>query len=61
MALAIKQKQVVDECIITGNKIQSYHKFYKNKKTADAASSCLFVIRLLMVILGMNLNLATKS
>ena len=32
MALTIKQKQVVDDFIITGNRTKSYLKFYKNIK-----------------------------
>lgn len=45
MALTIKQKQVADDYIITGNKTQSYLKFYKkikNRETAAAAASRLF-------------------
>ncbi|MGO3751201.1 MAG: terminase small subunit [Peptoniphilaceae bacterium] len=45
MALTIKQKQVADDYIITGNKTESYLKFYKNVKnreTARANSSRLF-------------------
>ena len=45
MALTIKQKQVADDFIITGNRTKSYLKFYrnvKNKKTAAAAASRLF-------------------
>ena len=45
MALTIKQKQVADDFIITGNRTQSYLKFYKNiknRETAAAAASRLF-------------------
>lgn len=45
MALTIKQKQVADDFIITGNRTKSYLKFYKNVKnreTAAAAASRLF-------------------
>lgn len=45
MALTIKQKQVADDFIITGNRTQSYLKFYKNiknKETAASAASRLF-------------------
>lgn len=45
MALTIKQKQVADDYIITGNRTESYLKFYKNVKnreTAAAAASRLF-------------------
>ena len=45
MALTIKKKQVADDYIITGNKTDSYLKFYKNVKnreTAAAAASRLF-------------------
>ncbi|MDU5417012.1 terminase small subunit [Peptoniphilus harei] len=45
MALTIKQRQVADDFIITGNRTQSYLKFYKNVKnreTAAAAASRLF-------------------
>ena len=45
MALTIKQKQVVDDFIITGNRTKSYLKFYKNiknRETAAAAASRLF-------------------
>lgn len=47
MALTIKQKQVADDFIITGNRTKSYLKFYKNVKnreTAAAAASRLFNI-----------------
>ena len=45
MALTIKQKQVADDFIITGNRTKSYLKFYKNiknRETAAAAASRLF-------------------
>lgn len=45
MALTIKQRQVADDYIITGNRTESYLKFYKNVKnreTAAAAASRLF-------------------
>lgn len=45
MALTIKQKQVADDFIITGNRTESYLKFYKNiknRETAAAAASRLF-------------------
>lgn len=45
MALTIKKKQVADDYLITGNKTESYLKFYKNVKnreTAAAAASRLF-------------------
>lgn len=45
MALTIKKKQVADDYIMTGNKTDSYLKFYKNVKnreTAAAAASRLF-------------------
>ncbi len=45
MVLTIKQKQVADDFIITGNRTKSYLKFYKNVKnreTAAAAESRLF-------------------
>ncbi len=45
MVLTIKQKQVADDFIITGNRTKSYLKFYKNVKnreTAAAAASRLF-------------------
>ena len=45
LALTTKQKQVADDYIITGNKTESYLKFYKNiknRKTAAAAASRLF-------------------
>ncbi|UHR03277.1 terminase small subunit [Peptoniphilus sp. GNH] len=45
MALTIKRKQVADDYIITGNKTESYLKFYtniKNRETAAAAASRLF-------------------
>lgn len=42
MALTIKQKQVADDYIITGNKTESYLKFYKNVKNRETAraNSC---------------------
>ena len=45
MSLTIKQKKVADDFIITGNKTESYLKFYKNiknRETAYAAASRLF-------------------
>ena len=45
MALTIKQKQVADDFIITGNRTESYLKFYKNiknRETAAAAACRLF-------------------
>ncbi|MET3616607.1 phage terminase small subunit [Peptoniphilus olsenii] len=45
MALTIKQRQVADDYIITGNKTESYLKVYKsvkNRGTAAAAASRLF-------------------
>lgn len=45
MALTIKQKQVADDFIITGNRTESYLKFYKNiknRETAASAASRLF-------------------
>ena len=45
MALTIKQKQVADDFIITGNRTKSYLKFYKNiknRETAAASASRLF-------------------
>lgn len=45
MALTIKQKQVADDFIITGNRTKSYLKFYKNiknRETAASAASRLF-------------------
>ena len=45
MTLTIKKKQVADDYIITGNKTESYLKFYKNiknRETAAAAASRLF-------------------
>lgn len=45
LALTIKQRQVADDYIITGNRTESYLKFYKNVKnreTAAAAASRLF-------------------
>ena len=45
LALTIKQKKVADDYIITGNKTESYLKFYKNiknRETAAAAASRLF-------------------
>lgn len=45
ITLTTKQKQVADEFIITGNKTESYLKYYKNikkRETAASAASRLF-------------------
>lgn len=45
MALNARNKQVLDDFLITGNQTESYLKFYKNvkkKETAYAAASRLF-------------------
>ena len=45
MALTIKQKQVADDFIITGNRTESYLKFYKNIKNREtAAAEAVFLV-----------------
>ena len=64
MTLTIKKKKVADDYIITGNKTESYLKFYKNiknRETAAAAASRLFVIRKLLVGPGVQFRFSDEK